>query len=66
MSVNADVNSLKFLRSSLKEKQKESIKLFIDTAESEFINSASDSLDQILNPLDSSTTVQIIQFKKNY
>ena len=65
LSVNADVNSLKFLRSSLKEKQKESIKLFIDTAESEFINSASDSLDQILNPLDSSTTVQIIQFKKN-
>jgi len=65
LSVNADINSLKFLRSSLKEKQKESIKLFIDTAESEFINSASDSLDQILNPLDSSTTVQIIQFKKN-
>jgi len=65
LSVNADLNSIKFLRSSLKEKQKESIKLFIDTAESEFINSASDSLDQILNPLDSSTTVQIIQFKKN-
>ena len=65
LSVNADINSLKFLRNSLKEKQKESIKLFIDTAESEFINSASDSLDQILNPLDSSTTVQIIQFKKN-
>jgi protein involved in polysaccharide export with SLBB domain len=65
LSINADINSLKFIRSSLKEKQKESIKLFIDTAESEFINNASDSLDQILNPLDSSTTLQIIQFKKN-
>ena len=65
LSVNADINSLKFIRSSLKEKQKESIKLFIDTAESEFINSASDSLDQILNPLDSSTTLQIIRLKQN-
>ena len=65
LSVNADLNSIKFIRSSLKEKQKESIKLFIDTAESEFINSASDSLDQILNPLDSSSTLQIIQLKRN-
>ena len=65
LSVNADINSLKFIRNSLKEKQKESIKLFIDTAESEFINSASDSLDQILNPLDSSTTLQIIRLKQN-
>ena len=65
LSVNADINSLKFIRSSLKEQQKESIKLFIDTAESEFINSASDSLDQILNPLDSSTTLQIIRLKQN-
>ena len=65
LSVSADINSLKFIRSSLKEKQKDSIKLFIDTAESEFINSASDSLDQILNPLDSSTTLKIIQLKKN-
>ena len=65
LSVNADLNSLKFIRNNLKEKQKESIKLFIDTAESEFINSASDSLDQILNPLDSSTTLQIIRLKQN-
>ena len=65
LSINADLNSIKFIRSSLKEKQKDSIKLFIDTAESEFINSASDSLDQILNPLDSSSTLQIIQLKQN-